>query len=164
MSTLEAFNTLMRNFLTELNETFPEFEELNLFVAGFDALVTLTPRKPLETFMETMSPHANLIMAKDPALFEHEDLSLGGAVNLKAMWHSTDLSESTRDAIWQYLSTLYILGSTIQSMPPEILGTIESVAHDCANKVESGEMNMTDLMPALMNSMSSILGNMGSHK
>ena len=160
MSTLEAFNTLMRNFLNELNETFPEFEELKVFAAGYDALVILSPHKPLETFMETMSPHANQIMGRDPALFEHDDLSLGGAVNLKAMWHSTDLSEGTRDAIWQYLTTMYVLGSTIQSMPPEILGTIETVAHDCASKVESGEMNMADIMPALMNSMSSLIGKM----
>ena len=160
MSTLEAFNTLMRNFINELNDTFPEFEELKVFAAGYDALVALTPRTPLETFMETMSPHANLIMNRDPALFEHDDLSLGGAVNLKAMWHSDDLSQGTRDAIWQYMTTLYVLGSTIQSMPPEILGTIETVAHDCANKVESGEMNMSDIMPALMNSMSSLIGKM----
>lgn len=157
MSTLEAFNTLMRNFVTELSETFPEFKELQVFAGGFDALVALTPGKPLELFMETMGPHAALIMAKDPALFDKDDLNLSG-VDLKAMWHSPDLSQSTRDAIWQYFSTLYVLGSTIQSMPPEILGTIENVAHDCANKVETGELNMADLMPALMNSMSSIIG------
>lgn len=158
MSTLEAFNTLMRNFITELHETFPEFKELSLFVAGFDPLVAIDPKKPLESFMETMAPHATAIMSRDETIFEHDDLSLGGAVNLKDMWHSNDLSDATRDAIWQYLTTLYVLGSTIQSMPSELLTTIESVAHDCASKVETGQMNMADLMPALMSSMSSILG------
>lgn len=158
MSTLDAFNTLMRNFVTELNETFPEFKELALFAAGYDAFVALSPSKPLDTFMETMGPHGNLIMSRDASLFEQEGLSLGGAVNLQEMWHSSDISQSTRDAIWQYLTTLYVLGNTITSMPPEVLGTIETVAHDCASKVENGEMNMSDIMPALMSSMSSILG------
>jgi hypothetical protein len=158
MSSREAFNTLMRNFITELNETFPEFQELGMFVTGYDALISFDANKPLDAFMEAMGPHANLIMSRDVSLFEQDGVSLGGAVDLKKMWHSSDLSDATRDAIWQYLTTLYVLGSTIQSMPPEILGTIESVAHDCATKVESGQMNMADLMPALMNSMGSILG------
>ena len=160
MSSLEAFNTLMKNFLTELNETFPEFQELNVFVAGFDAFVAIDARQPLNSFMEAFGPHATMIMGRDASLFEHEALSLGGAVDIKKMWHSPDLSDATRDAMWQYLTTLYVLGSTIQSMPPEILGTIESVAQDCASKVESGQMNMADIMPALMNSMGSILGNL----
>jgi hypothetical protein len=160
MSTLDAFNTLMRNFITELNETFPEFKELAVFAMGYDAFVSLDPSKPLETFMETMEPHSSLIMGRDVSLFEQEGLALGGAIDLKQMWHSQDLSEATRDAIWQYLTTLYVLGSTIKSMSPEVLGTIESVAHDCANKVESGEMSMADIMPSLMQSMSSILGNL----
>ena len=158
MSSLEAFNTLMRNFITELSETFPEFQELSLFAAGFDAFVAMDPSKPLETFMDAMGPHANLIMSRDVSLFEQDGISLGGTVNLKKMWKSQDLSDATRDAIWQYLTTLYILGNTINSMPPEILGTIESVAKNCAEKVENGELNMADIMPALMNSMGSILG------
>ena len=160
MATLEAFNTLMRNFIVELNETFPEFKELALFASGYDAFVALSPSKPLETFIETMGPHANLIMGRDVSLFEQEGLSLGGVVDLKEMWHSPDLSDSTRDAIWQYLTTLYVLGSTINSMPPEVLETMESVAKNCADKVENGSMSMADIMPVLMNSMSSIFGNL----
>lgn len=160
MSTVEAFNTLMRNFVTELHETFPEFQELSLFVTGYDALTAAAPSKPLELFMESVAPHAQLLMARDTALFEQEEVTLGGAINLKEMWHSPDLSQSTRDAIWQYLTTLYVLGSTITSMPPEVLGTIETMAKDCASKVESGEMNMTDIMPALMSSMSSLIGSL----
>ena len=158
MSSLEAFNTLMRNFLTELNDTFPEFSELSMFVAGFDAFVAMDPKQPLTSFMETMGPHGDLIMSHNDSLFEQEGVSLGGAVDLKKMWVSDDLSDSTREAIWNYLSTLYILGNTIHNMPPELLSTIETVAKDCAQKVETGEMNMTDIMPSLMSSMGSILG------
>lgn len=158
MSSLEAFNTLLKNFIVELNETFPEFSELSMFVAGFDALVAINPSQPLTSFMETFGPHSSLIMARDVSLFEQEDVSLGGAVDLHKMWHSEDLSDATRDAIWQYLTTLFVLGSTIQTMPPEILKSIEAMAGDCATKVETGQMNMADLMPALMNSMGSLMG------
>ena len=160
MSSTEAFNTLMKNFITELHETFPEFTELGLFVSGFDAFVAMDPMQPLTSFMQTIGRHSNLIMSRDDRLFEKEDVSLGGAIDLKKMWDSSDLSDATRDAIWQYIITLYVLGSTIQTMPPEILSSIESMASDCATKVETGQMSMTDLMPALMSSMGSLMGSL----
>jgi hypothetical protein len=158
MSSIDAFNTLMKNFVTELNETFPEFTELSIFAAGFDAFVAMDPARSLKAFMDAFGPYSNLIMNRDETLFEQEDISLGGTINLQKLWRSSDISDATRDAIWQYLMTLYVLGSTITSMPPEILQSIEAMAGDCATKVETGQMSMGDLMPALMSSMGSLMG------
>ena len=142
---------MMREFIGELKATFPEQQELALFVLGYDHLIAMNPRKPLTLFMDAMSPHAQLIMARDDALFS-QPLDMG--VDLHALWNTEDLSAATRDAIWQYISTLFLLGTTITSLPTHLLENIESVAENCASKIQSGDMNMNDLM----RSMSSMMG------
>lgn len=147
MTTLTAFNTMLKSFLEELAEVFPEHRDVATFLAGFDAFTAITPRKPMEVFTAAMSPHADLIMAKNPALFEK--LQFPG-IDFNAMWTSEGVTDATRDAIWQYLHTLFLLGTTVQSLPPELLLSIENVAHDCAEKMQGGQMDFSSMASALM--------------
>lgn len=158
MSTVDAFNTLLMNFLTELAQTFPEEPGLKVGVIGAEMLSTSDPARPLAMFMETFGPHSDLIMARDPSLFD-QSIDLGGHVDLSALWKKPDLSDGTRDALWQYINTLFMLGSTVQSMPAELLTTIESVAKQCADEMQAsgGGMDVAGLQSMLMSSMSSIM-------
>ena len=45
-------------------------------------------------------------------------------VNLEKHWGSA--SENTKNAIWQYIQTLYMLGTTISSIPEDTLSMIET--------------------------------------
>jgi len=69
------------------------------------------------------------------------------------------MSSNTKDATWQYLQTLYMLGTTITSMPPEQMAQIEALAQTVASKLqdEGGELNED----ALMKMMGSMLGGLG---
>ena len=58
-------------------------------------------------------------------------------VNIQSHWDTC--SENTKNAIWQYVQTLYMLGTTIKSIPAETLSVIENVAKECADKLGSGE-------------------------
>lgn len=148
MSTVQAFNTMLKNFLEELAQVFPEETQIRLFLDGFDALTTLTPRGPLDMFVEALSPHAGLAMAKDPALFEK--LQFPGGIDFKKLWQS-DVSDNTREAIWQYINLLFLLGTTVRSMPPEMLESIETVAKNCADQVQNGQLDFSSLGSMLMN-------------
>lgn len=158
MTTLQAFNTLLRNFMHELCQTFPEDATLSLSLDGLDALVKANARKPLELFMEAVGAHAQLILTKDPALFA-TPLTLSGTLDLKTYWDSPGLSDASKDAIWQYLQQLYLLGSTVSALPAEMLTAIESMAQECASKIESGEADLASVTNMLLNGG---LGNLGA--
>jgi hypothetical protein len=147
MSTVQAFNTMIKNFMEELAEVFPEETQIRLFLDGFDALVALSPRGPLDMFVEALSPHADLAMAKDEALFQK--LKFPGGIDFGKLWAS-DISDNTREAIWQYINLLFLLGTTVQSMPAEMLQSIETVAKNCADQMQDGQLDFSTLGNMLM--------------
>ena len=149
MTTLQSFNSLLGTFLQELSDTFPEDANLAVSADGLSSLVKVNARKPLHLFMEAMSPHAQLVMTKDDALFA-QPVSLVAGLDLKTLWDSPDLSDASKDAIWQYIQSLFLLGSTVSALPPEMLGAIESMAQDCASKIESGETSLESMTSMLL--------------
>ena len=144
--TVQAFNSMLKNFLDELDSTFPDVTAIRVYNEGFDTLVKANVRKPLQIFMEAVSPHADAVMRRDPGLFS--TLNLGG-IDFKGLWAS-DISDATRNAIWQYLHMLFLLATTVSSVPPELLSSIESVAQNCADKMQHGEMDFSSMSKMLM--------------
>ena len=160
MSTVQAFNTMLKSFLEELVSVFPEETRVSTFLESFDTLVELDARKPLQLFVAAITPHAQLAMAKDPALFDH--LEFPGGIDFKRMW-AADISDATREAIWQHINLLFLLGTTVQAMPPEMLESIETVAKNCADQVQNGQLDFTSLGNMLMsNGGLGGLGGLGS--
>jgi hypothetical protein len=160
-TTTNAFNDLLKAFITELQSCFPEQRGLLLCLAAFDSVVASSPTKPLEMYMEAIGPHSALLMARDPSLFA-QPIELAGNVDLSAIWAQEDVTDATRDALWQYLSTLYILGTTIQSVPADVLSSIEKVAGECATQMETtGRMDMNAMTSMLMSKMSEMMGGSG---
>lgn len=158
MSTVQAFNTMMKSFLDELADVFPEEQQLKLYVDGFDSLVALNQRGPMDMFVEALSPHSALAMAKDPQLFETLDFP---GIDFKKLWHA-DISDNTREAIWQYINLLLVLGTTVRAMPPAMLESIEAVAQNCAEQMQNGQFDMGALGGMLMNGgLANLAANLG---
>ena len=155
MASVQAFNSVMDEFLNELKETFPEEKKLKLYYNSFVTMKKANPRKILDIFMQNASPHASLITSRDESLFNNEIIP---DVDLSKLWND-DLDDDTKNAIWQYINTLYVLGSTINSIPSNLLSTIEGVAEQCASQMSesgtSGE-NMPD-MNALLAGMQNMI-------
>lgn len=148
-STIDAFNSTLKSFLQELVDVFPEepgIGKVKLFLSGFDVFIGSNKRAALDTFLEAVSPHADYITAKDPKLFKK--LELPGGISLKDIWKKA--SDGTRDATWQYLQMLFLLGSTAASVPQEMLDTIESMAAQYADKVKSGELDISNVTSMLL--------------
>ena len=160
MSTISSFNDMMGQFLDELVLTFPEDEVIYESKMKFKVARAATPRVPLDNYMDAVKPFAEKLMAKDETFFSEDSKKVGwlAELNIDKLWAS-DLTEQTRAAIWQYLQTLYILGTTITMFPPETLSMIESVAEKCAeNMQETGSFDMS----AMSSLFSSLLSNGGA--
>jgi len=162
MTSTKAFNDMLEQFVQELIQTFPEEKCLKKYAVKIDMLRQSDPKKCVTKFMNKIKPYADSIMKKDPAFFmECSDADIPKFVeelNLRTNWESS--SQNTKDAIWQYLQTLYMLGTTITSIPPETMDMIEAIAKQCADKMTTGGGEMDE--KALMSSLSGMSGLFGN--
>lgn len=138
-TTLSSFNDLMQQFLDELEITFPTDNKLKKYQSNFSLLKKANARKPLNSFMDAVREHSSKIMSKDETYFLESDDAFVVDLDIKTKW--AESSDTTKSAIWQYLQTLYIIGTTIQSLPSEALSMIEEVAKKCADSFNPGDMS-----------------------
>jgi len=127
-------------------------------LSAFDLMKEANPRLVVDGFMNGVTPYAEKISAKDETFFltESKNLDFMKGVDLEKHWGSA--SENTKNAIWQYVQTLYMLGTTISSIPEETLSMIETVAKQCADKMGEDGTELDEA--ALMKTMQGMLGGM----
>jgi hypothetical protein len=159
MTSISAWNDMMEQFLAELLQTFPEEKAIKKYYTSFDLLRKSNARKCIDGYMSEVGKVQDKIMAKDESFFlSNDSTGILSELNLKQHW-TPELSPNTKDAIWQYLQTLYILGTTITMVPPETLNMIESIASDCASKMQ-GDGGGGGFDPSALSGLFSSLGGM----
>jgi hypothetical protein len=149
MSGLQAFNDMLQVFMDELVEVFPENKDIAMFASGLSDVIAVNAKMPMKMFMDAIGPHAKQVAARDEHLFDTMDFP---GIDFKALWAS-DISPATKDAIWQYISTLLLLGTTVSSVPEDVLASIEQMAAECAQKIQDGDLSMEDMMAEVMGKM-----------
>jgi hypothetical protein len=158
MASVTAFNDMLSQFLVELHKTFPDEKGIKKMTTSFEVIKQTNPRLIVDSFMKGVTPYANKISAKDESflLEEIEKIDFLKDLNIKSYW--TRMSANTQAATWQYLQTLYMLGTTINSIPADTLTQIEQIAKGVADKMQTdgGELDQD----ALMQMMGSMLGGM----
>ena len=155
MSSVSAFNDMMGQFLVELHKTFPEEKGIKKMLTSFDLLKSTNPRLVVDGYMKGVSPYADKISAKDETflLEEIENIEFLKELDIKRYW--TKMSEGTKGATWQYIQTLYMLGTTITALPADTLSQIENIAKGVANSMQNGDGELDQ--DALMQMMGSML-------
>lgn len=158
MASVTAFNDMLGQFLVELHKTFPEEKGIKKMMTSFDMLKTTNPRLVVEAFMKGVTPYADKISSKDESflLKEIETIDFLKDLGIKGYWER--MSPNTQGATWQYLQTLYMLGTTITSIPDDTLKMIEGIAKDCADKIQTGDGELDQ--DALMKMMGGMLGSL----
>ena len=158
MASVTAFNDMMGQFLVELHKTFPEEKGIKKMMTSFDVLKSSNPRLVVDAYMKGVSPYADKISAKDETflLKEIETIEFLKDLNIKSYWER--MTANTKNATWQYLQTLYMLGTTITSIPDDTLKMIEGIAKDCADKMQDGDGEINQ--DALMKMMGNMLGSL----
>jgi hypothetical protein len=155
MATVKAFNDMMEQFLTELNLTFPENKSVIKFQAAFELARTTRPAAVLDNFMSSVKKYSKKIMTRDSTFITEDTKNIKGLMDLDLAGIWENATDVTKDAIWQYLYTLVVLGTTITSLPKETLGMIEKMAESCATQIQEGggAGDLSSLME-LMNTIS----------
>jgi hypothetical protein len=155
MASVSAFNDMMSQFLVELHKTFPEEKGIKKMLTSFDLLKSTNPRLVVDGYMNGVSPYADKISAKDETflLNEIENIEFLKELDIKRYW--SKMSPNTKGATWQYLQTLYMLGTTITALPADTLSQIENIAKGVANNMQSGDGELDQ--DALMKMMGSML-------
>ena len=158
MASVTAFNDMMGQFLVELHKTFPEEKGIKKMMTSFDILKSTNPRLVVDAYMKGVTPYADKISSKDETflLDEIDTIDFLKDLNIKSYWEQ--MSANTRAATWQYLQTLFMLGTTITSIPDDTLKMIEGIAKECADKMQNGGGGIDQ--DALMKMMSGMLGNL----
>jgi len=158
MASVSAFNDMMGQFLVELHKTFPDEKSIKKMLTSFDLLKSTNPRLLVDGFMQSVKPHADMVSTKNEKfiIVHSKDIDFLSGIDITRLWKK--MSDGTRDAVWQYLQTLYILGTTIQSVPEDTLTAIEAMAKDVAEKMQNsdGDINQDALMK-MMGSMSGMM-------
>jgi hypothetical protein len=144
MTTVKAFDEMMGQFIGELAQVFPDE----------------SPKTPIacSDFMRMIAPWISQMSARNDSFFcaENEVVKHFG---LDAIWAREDCSQSTKQAIWQYFSSLYMIATTLSMFPPETLSMIESAAENCAKNMKLGPSGQID-EAALMSGVNSMLSQM----
>jgi len=159
MASVSAFNDMMGQFLVELHKTFPDEKGIKKMLTSFDVLKSTNPRLVVDSFMKGVTPYAEQISAKDDKFLLEECSKIDFLKDLDISSYWDRMSTNTKDATWQYVQTLYMLGTTITALPPDKMAQIEALAQGVASQLqeEGGELNED----ALMKMMGSMLGGLG---
>lgn len=158
MASVTAFNDMLSQFLVELHKTFPEEKGIKKMLTSFDLLKSTNPRLVVDAFMKGVSPYANKISAKDDTFLinEMDNIEFLRELDIKSYWDR--MTANTKSATWQYLQTLYMLGTTINAIPEDTLSQIEKIAKGVADQMQDGNGDLDQ--DALMKMMGSMLGSL----
>lgn len=109
----KQFNDMATTFLSRMEKTFPDEPKIKLYRQQFCLVQGMNSKKPVEMFIENMYDYGDQILSKDEKFFKQEQFvnkaeSISEKMGLIQYWDS--MSEQTKNAIWEYIQGLYILG------------------------------------------------------
>ena len=158
MASVSAFTNMLEQFMDELIQTFPEEKKLTKYRASINLVKVTNARSLVTMFMDSAAPFRAEIMAKDESVLTTGKIDFLNSININTLW-TDELSDQTKGAIWQYIQTLMILGTTINSIPQETLAAIEGIADQMVKNGQGGTEGKPVDMTALSGLMS-MFGNM----
>lgn len=153
MTTVKAFNDMMGQFLEDIISVWSDDLAIHIVKAA--------PREgaePYQTFMKEVGPFAQKLMAKDASFFCEEN-EFAKKLYLHKHWYEESCTEQNKTAIWQWLSSLYMIAMTLNMFPPDALSQIEAVAEKCAKNMTMG--GDADLMSGVNSMLSTMMSGTG---
>jgi hypothetical protein len=130
---LDYFNYYLKEYLSELVNTFPETREPIL--ANYRPLLEGSNDKNdiyAKCYYTKINNFLTQIAKKDETLFQTPGKIFIEGIDFHLIWNHTDATNENRTAIWKYLQILMILGRKIIPNHKEIV--------DMLNKVSNGDI------------------------
>ena len=146
----EKFNFYLKSFLGELETIFPEYKEQ--LRNDYNEVITtesLNVETYVKEYMNVVSTYHSDISSKNNQIFLGEtELKFLRNLDFSNLW-TKDLSDTTRENIWKYLQTLYVLGKKIITSDDEVnemLTELNSSSQEDLSKHQQEMMNMIENM------------------
>ena len=169
---LDYFNYYLKEYLSDLVNTFPETRDPIL--ANYRPLLEGTNDKNdiyAKCYYTKINNFLTQIATKDETLFETPSKIFIEGVDLYSIWNHSDATAENRTAIWKYLQILMILGRKIMPNHKEIVDMLNKVSNGDVHipaKVEqtlaSADKDETEATPGVfgLGDIASSLGGLGS--
>lgn len=154
MSTKEAFNELVCEFLDDLSSTFVEHQCLELVHTSLQTMLGEDKSTPLpvcvfQSVVGGIKPDD--IHARTPVLLETLDCFvriMGVKIDVKADYESSD--KSTKDAIWEYVTNLHAAARSLDERNEVETINMSSVDTIMASVTEMDPANAEAMMQSIM--------------
>jgi hypothetical protein len=153
MASNSAFNNMLDSFYNDLLAVYPDNE-----------VIKASSKKPrtkavMDRFMKYTGSRAHLLTARDAAFFSEKNKFMkdAGVVDL---WPA--MTENNKVAVWSHVQNMYMLGTSISMLPPEMLAMVEGTAQKFAKEIEDGgDFDETKLMSSVQKMMSQMMQGKG---
>lgn len=124
---LTKFNTILLQFLSELDRLFPDSKASNYHTAIKMSLI-VDKSAWIKHFIDGTKDHDMQIMTKDEKYFLEQELEFADRLELKKYYQASN--DATKDSMWQYMQTLFLLSCSYNNYKPEFLKTVYNVAKE----------------------------------
>jgi len=152
---IQAFNDTLIAFIDQLLQLFAKHPTIPGTLTDLRTGIVMmtksssTRRQPLNMFVDAVRPYTEQIKTRDDKyLIEHlcEMPLFEQLDDFPALWTNGKISDENKDAIWQYLNILTMIGITIHSLPKETMDAVEEIAKSIASGGESKAMETVSSM------------------
>lgn len=146
-SVIVEFNKTLDEFINKLITQFPQEGKLKSYYSAFKVSKMYDNVMPLKIFMGGCLNYAEQIKSRDSNFFVNkkefvsklqECTSFSNDIGLVNYWE--DLSMNSKNAIWDYVQTLFVMGEMYINKDTSIINSINSVYSNLSvgeiNKIE----------------------------
>ena len=144
---LEKFNFYLKSFLGELVTIFPEYKEkIDCEYSEVLGAESLTVDTYVKEYMDSVTPYHSDIAQKNDKLFLGEnELRFLRNLDFRELW-TKDLSDSTRENVWKYLQTLYVLGRKIVASDDDVNEMLNELNSNDEETLKNHQKEMMDMI------------------
>ena len=142
---IEYFNYNLKLFVDDIIKIIPDLKtSLTEYYGEVLTESSSNEDKYIKRFMRKMGEHKTLISHKNEDLFKESIFVLKG-VDFKEIWSNTEVTDSVKNSIWDYIQTLYVIGETIISDSTSIKKLVENFKKIRENNKETVTDSSADI-------------------
>lgn len=154
MSSADSFRNIYKEFINELMKDFPTVDKIKDEKFAFIKFKGDHMKRFIKR-LRLPEDYTSMVQGRDEALFNTQ-CKLVKDIGLDDVWKLA--TDDAKEAIWQYLSTMYMLSSTVSAIPPKMLKNIETMANQIAKDIQA---NGNDIdFSSMMKNVEAMMQNM----